>query len=309
MTTESTSDNPATSDVPTTGDTLTSVVQGYKDRHPAPSEGDTPSTPEPPADVTGQPEPEPQPDESGKVTRLEQDLAKQKKFLSNLGIDADSDFIERYNAGLISPDQLLKQAGVTPSATEAPPNAMQRLLQHTEKVKKQVDTGKGVTEKDYLEGMAIVAEVANEGVRLRQQTETDALYSQCQTATLSALDKDELHNAAPDDIKTIESQMFWVSTDNLLATDAHSLGNPESYFTPKSYTLYATKNMERLQALRNHWIEHGKKLARNQIAPTPSVNPIPATTGSGPATPPLPRIDRDNMGEAARNYAQQRAVV
>ena len=115
-----------------------------------------------------------------------------------------------------------------------------------------------------------------------------------------------MHADLPDNVKEIESQVFLSSTDNLLATETK--GDPR-YLTAPNYGFYAGKNLERLNTLRNHWIDYGKQLQKGTITPKPSVNPISPTVGSAPITPPETPTTIDNMAERAKAYTEQHGVV
>ena len=66
----------------------------------------TPQDPSVPAEPV-----EVQPD-TGTVTRLQQELARQNRVLMSLGIDPASDVAEKFQRGIISRDQLLEEAGI-----------------------------------------------------------------------------------------------------------------------------------------------------------------------------------------------------
>lgn len=309
-------DNPTpTPDVAKGGDALTDLAQASFDKFPAPSEGETVSTQTPPApaDKTGQPEgDEPQPDDTGKVTRLEQALSKQRQTLQALGIDPDSDLIDKINAGFVTKDDLLKPSiQPTPTTQQTPLDEFGQFISDLEQKK---TTGVGFVEEDFLKSLKLTKALAAENAQVREQQQFDALYKQCQGATLSVLDKDQTHTQLPEDIQKIENHIFWVSTNDTLGNEAASLGNPPSYYTPRSYNHYAERNLKTLDQYRKHFIQVGRRLEREAINPTPkptTVNPISPGTGGAPIQQPEPTIKNfDDMEEAARRYKTKlRAVI
>lgn len=310
MTETSTTDNPATTqDVATSGDDLTTMVADQFEKHGQPSKGEPSSTTEPdaPTDTAGQPDSEVKPDTTeGKTTRLEQRLADQKKFLISLGIDPDSDTIDRFNAGLITKEQLLPTPQV-PQTPQAPQTGIEKLEVHRTKIRDKIGKGQELLQQDFLESLDIMGELASDNVKITQQTNMRNLISDCERATDAVLAGDELHSVIPEDIQEIESQVFLGSTDNFLSAETH--GDPH-YLTPKSYNFYGQKNIQNYRKLRNAWIDYGKSLVKGSPPePIPQVNPISSGTGSAPMKPPEKMINIDNMGAAARAYQQNQTIV
>lgn len=311
--TSTASDNPAaTQDVANEGDALSQMVAGQYDKHgAAPSEGEPSSTTEPTtqADETGRPEGDvTEPDKDGKVTRLEQDLASQKKAFLSLGIDPESDAIEKFNAGLISREQLLDIVQ-QPAPKEAPQevSAFEKLAQHRTNIQEKISKGEEIMQQDYLRGLDIMADLASENLKVTQQANIDNLIGQCKNAAEAVIDTDELHTALPENIREIEAQMFLSSTDSLLGEKTNG---DQRYWTPQAYTFYAKENMESFNTLRNAWIDYGRNLEKPKPPPTvPTVNPISSEAGGSPMAQPKEMIKLDNMAEAARNYQKQRAII
>lgn len=303
--TTSTVDNPATTqDAATGGDALTTMVADQYDKHGQSSEGEPSSTTEPAAQVdkTGQPEGDESPPDitEGKITRLEQQIANQKKFFASLGIDPESDVIDRYNAGLITKEQLLQT--VPPQEPKTEVTGIERLGSYRAKIKDKIGTGQELSQQDFLESLDIMGELAKDNERITQQANIRNLVSECERATQAVLEGDELHTVIPEDIQKIESQVFLGSTDNFLTAETH--GDPH-YLTPQSYGFYGQKNIEKYKKLRNAWIDYGKTLAKEEPPPEPpkpTINPISSGTGSAPMKAPETMINIDNMPEAARAY-------
>jgi hypothetical protein len=309
-------DNPTNAGAASEGDVKTDVLDNLVDTQPSGSEPDSTTPPASTADDTGQPDDDTQQPDSGAVTRLEQRLAQQNQMLAGLGIDPESDIAERFQRGLVSKEELLMQVGARPTApaqptlpaTEQKMSPMDRHRQLKQRVAKQVQEGKGILENDILEALDVMEDIAAENIEVRQEANMEQTFSKCRNATLDVIGKDELHTKAPDNIKAIEQQVFLSSTDNLLATE--SKGDPR-YITPDNYTFYGEKNLKRFEALRNHWIEHGRSLGSAPPAPKPGadVNPISPTTGSAPITPPETPTTLENFQDRARAYAEQHGQV
>ena len=249
--------------------------------------------------------------DDGKVTRLEQQLAENNKLLQSLGIDPNSDIAERLNAGVMSKQELLEHIGIAPTPPvtqeEAPEQKLSNILN---KIKKE-----GSSEQDFIDAMQTMGDMVQEIKTQGQRDNFSNNINQCVEAISTVLVQDELHKNLPADLQEIESQMFLSSTDNLVLREAqkHS-GRPEEqqrFLTPASYGFYAEKNAERLNSLRNHWIEHGRKLQRGDQMPrtTTNVNPISPSIGAGPTAAPVPKVTRDNWQQVARNYDQNQGTV
>ena len=305
----STQDNPPTVDVPITSDPATQIVEDYQTKvGTQPSGGEPISTePQPEPTPTGEPKTdEPKPDDVGKVTRLEQQLSKDRQLLTVLGIDPDSDIADKLQAGLITKEDLLKQVGTqqVPPPIEVP--SVEDLTQLEEKIRT-----KGATEQDLLDTVKFIKGIANQSLQVQQvqqQTSLENRFIQCRNATQTVIDTDEMHQSLPDDIQEIESQIHLSATDNLLATET---GGGDRYLTPQTYKYFGNKELERLIKYRNHLIELGKKLERENLnpAPKPSVNPISPALGGAPASPPKPKVNMDRLPDEMRSYISKQATV
>jgi hypothetical protein len=304
-----TTDNPATATqgAPSSGDVLTDLVQSYQDKHPAPSEGEPASTQEPsaPAETTGQPEGAAQPDDSGKLSRLEQQLAQQNKLLSSIGIDPESDIAEKVAAGVLSPDDILRgRQEPTPQPTVA-----DTFGQLEQEIQAKVESGQEVTQTDFLKFMRATKELAAQSARTQEQRQMEALVNDCESAMVGVLGTDEAHSNAPENIRKIEQEMFLSSTDVKLGQDARTFGNNPNFFKPQTFTHYAQKNLPSLQEYRNYWIEQGKKMQMNALNPKPTPNPVSSATGSGSIPAPQAQVNLDNLAATMRNYMKNQGAV
>lgn len=310
-------DNPTNKGAVNKGDVNTSVLDNLAAK---PSGGaDATSPPASTTDKTGQSaddkvtKPDDS-DDSGAVDRLKQQLAQSNQLLAALNIDPESDLAERYTKGVVSKEELLLRVNPQPQPivtepSQTPVSARQRLENLKRKVTQSVEAGKGVLETDIVEVLDVVSGITDENDHFREQTDMERHFAACRDATLAVIDKDELHNTLPEDIKEIESQVFLSSTDNLLSTQ--SGGNPKS-LTVKNYDYYAYKNLnERISAYRNYWIDQGKKLQQQATTKTstPQVNPISPTTGSAPVVPVETPTTIENTEERARQYVENWGAV
>lgn len=303
-------DNPATTQGVSTGgdvnqDVLSNLVKTAQEKFgPAPSAGEPDSTqPTPPADKTGQPEGDvTPPDDTGKLTRLEQQLKKQSNLLVQFGIDPDSDVADKLAAGIITKDDILGK-----TEPEKPPANKVAALKS--EIQAKLNAGKGLEENDFLRLVDLLEESNQQTNQFQEQSRVEALIGQCEDAMLNHLNADQFHVKAPENIQQIEQQLFLSSTDNLLTRDAQSFGDVSSFIKPKTYGHYAAKNLERLQTYRTYLIELGKQIQMQSITGKPGPNPVSSTTGAGPTAPPSPKINATNISEATRNYFKQRAAV
>ncbi len=224
--------------------------------------------------------------------------------LVSLGIDPDSEKVERFNAGLITKEELLGISSTTPQQPQENLSAIEKFNRHKTSVEKNIREGKTPSAEDFLMSMQLTSDIAQEGVRAREIADMNVTLSQCESAAGSVIVDDELHKALPENIQEIEKQIFVGSTDYLMAKQT---GNDPRYFNPQAYNFYAKQNLkESFNQLRNAWIEHGKKLAS---APSPppapnQPNPISSSTGGGPMAQPqkMLKFDDGSMQQAARDY-------
>jgi hypothetical protein len=302
----STPNEPTQTDVPQTGDEkvdpATQMVQEYQ------SQGGTPTPDQTESAVTGEPEPEPKPDDTGKVTRLEQELATTKQLLSDtLGIDPDSDVVEKFRNGLITKEDLLGT-----KAAEQPKSAIDRLRDHQESVKNRLKRGEPITPDDYVNGLELTEQIAIESSQHQQENERIKLFTDCKNAAESAILKDPLHTDLPDNIKEIETQMFLGATDNLLGMEAANHSDPNGFLTPDHYKFYGNKSHERYNQLRQHWIDYGAQQATKNITSTKTnINPVTSSTGSGSTTQPEQKFNwnEQKVEDAYQKYVASQQTV
>lgn len=251
-------------------------------------------------------EPRPEPVETGKVTRLEQEVAKYSKVLQGLGIDPESDFAERFISGVTDKYEIAKALGFTPQAPVTPPapTPVETLRKLVEKIDRE-----GATEGDIKESLQIMADVIEEQNVTRQQSQVEATINACKNAVFEYIGQDAMHQALPEELQRIENQLFLSSTDQLVAEAAAKSSNQNAYLDPRVYRHYAERNASRLEQLRNYWIEHGKSLATPKAAPARVPTPISPNSGDGPAAPSEVPITLANMRQAAAAYAAQRRQV
>lgn len=272
------------------------------------SEGDTTQKPTPATEKTVQPKEgttETDTDKS-KLTRLEQKVTAQNELLQAIGINPESDVAEQYKSGLITKNQLLELAGITQPVTRP---EISEEASPMDKIEKIISKGpNNVDSSDFVELAKSVKDIVTDYRQKDEFSQIQNNLNQCKQVTSGIINEDEFHKTLPDDIKQIEEQVFWGSTDNFLASEAVKTKNPAGYFNPQGYDFYGKRNLSNYQKLRNHWIEHGKKLQQQNITPQKDViNPTPS--GGDTTVEPKPMITVENMDEAAKRYISQRGVV
>jgi len=242
----------------------------------------------------------------GKVTRLEQEVAKYSKVLQGLGIDPESDFADRFLSGVAGKEEVAAAMGMLPSEPIPPKkDPAQTLRQMAQKIEHE-----GASEQDVRESLQIMADAIEEQNQIRQQAQVENTITACKNAVFNHIEGDELHQKLPDELKDIEKQLFLASTDQMVADAARGSRNPQSYLDPRVFAMYADRNAQRLVKLRDYWMSQGKATPQ-RVAPTqtPAQVPISPVTGGGPAPAPTPEINLGNMRRAAAAYMRQRGLA
>jgi hypothetical protein len=247
--------------------------------------------------------------ENGKVTRLEQEVAKYAKVLNGLGINPDSDFADRFNAGLVTKSDVARQLGVEPQPVGQPVAAPAQSLSYEDQMSELITkvNADGATAEDFGKSLELMNNYMKEVKGQEQANSQQQLFNQCVAATQEVLDEDANYAKMPDEIKQIESQMFVASTDHLLAQQAQKTKNPESYITPDAYRFYAKQNQENMTKLRDYWRAEGKAAGDGNPAPllpgqTAPVNPLSPNAGGPPVNQPRERVTLKNMDRLAQAY-------
>lgn len=263
-------------------------------------------TGEPQAAPAGEPNEEVQ-----KISRLETELDRYKKFAQTLNIAPDSDLIDQVASGVITPEQALERTGVTkpPQPAAQPSTAQDRIGQ----ILAKKASNQRVNEDDIFD----LAEAVREGIgEIRQGYETSSqqqLIEKCAAVTTQVLGNDALYKETPDNIKQLETDVFLASTDYQVGAEISKLPEQQQrgYYTPQTYNYYAKKNLEDgYGKLREHWINHGRELERGGNPPSnPVVNPISTNTGSAPVTAPTERPTIDNLDARAAAYIQNQGQL
>jgi hypothetical protein len=271
------------------------------------SEGEPVSTtpPTPQAQPTAAAPDDPLKAAQAKVSRLEQEHAKTANLLQQLGVDPNSDTAERFASGVLTKEDLLREIGVqVPAPAQPQITPQQKMDMAIERMKKD-----GVTEADVI-GVFEAVRDAQQNVQgaVAQRDFRDNL-TECLTAVTNTIKADEVHSKLPDTLREIEEQIFISSTDNRLMREAQYSRNPDSYKTPQNYSRFAQQQAQRLNNLRNYYIEQGRQMERQQAAPPPQGTPPPApispSVGSGPTVPPAQTVNRDNWKEQTDQWAKQ----
>jgi hypothetical protein len=235
-------------------------------------------------------------------------MAEQRRFFTGLGIDPDSDIVRRYNAGIVSKKELLEHAGVIlPDVPEPQAPAVESPRQRLDSMIAKLEKDGGSVD-DVVAGFKLIKESLDAEDQRRQTDSIDNKVGVCMNVAASVVRADELHSTLPPELQEIEEQMFLASTDNLALQAARGSGDTESYLNPRAYQYFAEQNGGRLNQLRNHWIEYGRKLGQNSLLPAPAgtqVTPVSAGAGPAPSTPPTTKVTQHNWKEEARRRAPQ----
>jgi hypothetical protein len=80
--------------------------------------------------------------------------------------------------------------------------------------------------------------------------------------------------------------------------------------TPDTYAFYANQTKEKLGAVKQAYIDLGRKLEREGVPPAPAQEIItPAAPGAGaPVSAPKVKITVDNMAEARKAYLHRAGI-
>jgi hypothetical protein len=332
---QSTTDDPMNAGVKGSGDALSRLGQAVNNYL---SGGGTPSTPAPqptePSPAAGPQEPNPSqpvvpqpaatpegaqppdqpPADNGALTRLQQQLAKTNRLLQSLGIDPDSDVPDQFAAGLIDANSLLSMVkpGVAvagPQLTPAQPQAQQQnALAKMQEIREKAARGEAGPE-DFAEFVDLTMQAEQERQRAAEMAATQALVDRCFSAATNVLRTDPVHVGQPEEIRQTENDLFLASTDFLI-NEARMRANadPAAFMTERHYSFYGQRNLQRLQALRNHYIEVGRQQALKGIQQKPGGQvpvPVSPAMGSGPIAPPPVRPTLDTLAARTKAYMQR----
>ena len=288
-------------------------TKGSPDNNPQPQEADfgfnESSVQEPVADPASPdgPDTKPETTDQGLVTRLEQAKAKQAKVLKALNIDPDSVLIDQFEQGLISADDLRRMASPASYPQQAVPQqqAEKTPMQVVEETLNRVRTNKDATLEDF-ETMckaqkSFMEQVSNDN----QKTQFDQMYKDCESAVQNVYEHTISGTSNLDDtLKMTERELFVAATDFQLVQDANKSPNPSGMVNPQAYGFYANRTAEKMDKLRNAYIEQGRKLEREGVPPAPAQRMItPAAPGQGaPVRAPKVKVTVDNMHAAREQY-------
>lgn len=289
-------DNPVTTDV---------VTPPASTEAPTPESGGTPTAtdlaPAPTEPVqTG----ESQVDEAT-VTRMQQQIAKNERLLSSLGIDPSSDVADRLEAGLVTPDDLLTRYRPEPAAPTQPveqPTGSNEVRDLIKKIQND-----GADQDDLVKTLELVDNMSQQNQHAAEQARVQQTIAQCKDSVNTVLSKDEQHATMPEDLRAAEEQMFLASTDAHVMNEARNAPNPASYMSPNVYSFFAQKNAETLNQLRDHWINVGRQQATG--VPQSPVTPVSPNDGGSPNTPPPMHPNQDNWREMGKAYLNARGIT
>jgi len=260
-----------------------------------------------PEPAKGTANPVQEPADAGKVTRLEQELAKYSKVMTGLGIDPESDFADRFLKGIAGKEEIAAALGLpvqTPTIPDPPKTADQRLRELVTKIEQE-----GASESDIKQSMQIMAEVIEAQNILQQQQRTQAVIDQCKQAVFETIGMDARHKTLPPELQEIEKQLFLSSTDAMVADAASRSTNPNSYLDPRVFKYYAEQNAAQFNKLREHWKASAPTAAPHPHPANGIPSPLPPTTGVAPSEPAQPMVNIHNLKAVAQQYVANRRTV
>ena len=248
--------------------------------------------------------------DDGKLTRMEQDMAKKNRVLDALGINPDSDVADRFDSGLLTRDELLREAGHTEPAPayqqpEQPRDPMATLTELRQKISSEAYTDP----KDLDAVIGTMQDILVAQDQRSRQKDVQDHVNTCKSVVNKVYDSDPTIENLPIEIQQIERLAFEASTDALL--ERENPNNPYQYATPVGYKFYAEKNARRFQQMRDYYINLGRTIEKTGGNPpvTNPVVPISSSQGGSPTPSPPVRITRENMKQKAREYQAQRGIV
>jgi hypothetical protein len=243
---------------------------------------------------------------TAKASRLQQENEKIGKVLQGLGMDPDSDFVDRYCQGLVTQEELHQRLNVgvpAPAPVQQAPEHVPTPMEKLDNLLTRVDK-EGATEADFKEAMGTMREYMGNQQQQAQLTNQELLAQQCEKTIVDNLLSDPVHKEMPtDELKQIEQRLFVSSTDALVGAEARKTQHPERYLNPNTYDFYTKQNANDLNKLRSYYekrgFDKGVATSRGEITP---VVPISPSAGSTPVTQPTTRINASNVSSAARQY-------
>jgi hypothetical protein len=246
----------------------------------------------------------PQSVENGKAARLEQELSKMNRALKSLGVDPDSDVVDKINRGIMTWDDVLNRQQPTQQVQPQPRRASDKLAQVYQKVHAAEPTAD-----DFKEALAAMVDAVKDQEARESAQTTQQIVSAVKGSVYNVIDNDDLHKQLPPDLAALERDVFYSSTDHFVSDEAFKSPNPNRFFTPETYKYYAEMNANRYNKLREHYINLGRQQERQalQQPKTNQTNVVPISAGAGisPATPPVPQVTKANMKQAAEAYLRQ----
>jgi hypothetical protein len=291
--------------------TAGNTTEGSIDENPQPTQeadfGFAPPSSDPPVSDPATPEgngTQPNATDPGVVTRLEQANARQAKALLALGINPDSTMIDQFEKGLLTADDLRQLTSPTQQVVQntAPPqkSPAEILREVSAKVKEKQDA--------TLEDFETLAEATAQFIENReasdQQTAMANQANACQQAVYSVFDSDSSNPIEDQAVKATEREIFFAATDLDVSLEARKTANPYGMMTPDTYAFYANQTKGKLAAVKQAYIDYGRKLEREGVPPAPAQKIIaPVAPGQGaPVAQPKVKVTVDNMAEARKAY-------
>jgi len=314
----STQDNPNTTGAQQTGESSgpENTIDAQSQTDADAQAGDTGS----PAEVSDSSTPV----DKGTETRLQQDLANQRKTLAALGIDPDGQTADMLRSGMLSREDVLRM--ITPQQQQQPqqqqptePASPDKTLETAiSRIKQRAESNaETISADDYRKDMAAVLDVVNllqqrdnTLVSKLEQSEIEQAQNRNIAASKSVYTRDDEFKNLPAEVQNAAGDLILGAADVIVGQLAREVGMQRA-FTAQGYQVATEKSLDKFRAVVKAAYEAGANSVKKQIEPQgDQINPLPAGTGSGTAPPRRERITDDNL-EAARNryLAGRRPVV
>ena len=262
-----------------------------------------PNVEEPQADVTGQPEapksePKPEPDINANIGRKAKAYA---DALKAIGIDPESDMVDHIAAGIITKEDLIRQASPQAQPTQE--------LSRKERVARIVEKAKteGLTAEDVAVLGSAFIELETEKEHAYQTTQAQQALAQCQGVCANVIESDPMFGNAPENIQQLAKEVFFASTDAYVANRVPQGQDASKFLNARTYAYYAKENLPRFKELL------GWMAAKNtETAPAaPAIKPAGAADGGSVVVKPTAPMNfkKVSVVDALADYARQSQPV
>lgn len=265
--------------------------------------------------------------------RLKQQMSRNNKLLSSLGLDPTSDLGEQLEAGVITEDMvrshIQNRLGFTPQPAPAPgqpgpvpqsnnpvDTAQQNLASIREQYNNEAAEGSVSLETNnaLLEAIQTLNDAKLEDVRNQFTADSNrrAADETVDRVLNVARSMDGYEQMEQPLQQTVDTAMIAV-TGVVADREAVRLGLDPARLTPQQVEYFAQKANDQLAMLANHFIGVGEQRVKAGLRPAnPNVNrPVPAGSGGNPVVPGNPFVNANlsNHKDLVRNFMASQQQV